>query len=70
MAQVSDFYKGIYGKEYSKHQISYLMKNSREELTKWLQSKLESHYLVFYINTTFINNRRDKSDSKEDIILF
>lgn len=63
--QVSDVYEEIYGKEYSKQQISYLMKDSREEVDIWLNRKLESHYLVLYIDATFVHTRRDKSVSKE-----
>lgn len=63
--QVSDVYEEIYGKDYSKQQISYLMKDSREEVSVWLKRKLESHYLVLYIDATFVHTRRDKSVSKE-----
>ncbi len=63
--QVSDVYEEIYGKEYSKQQISYLMKDSREEVSIWLKRKLDSHYLVFYIDATFVHTRREKSVSKE-----
>ena len=34
--QVSDVYEEIYGKDYSKQQISDLMKDSREEVSVWL----------------------------------
>ena len=63
--QVSDIYEEIYGKDYSKQQISYLMKDSREEVSIWLKRKLDSHYLVLYIDATFVHTRRDKSVSKE-----
>lgn len=63
--QVSDVYEEIYGKDYSKQQISYLMKESREEITIWLERQLEEHYLVLYIDATFVHTRRDKSVSKE-----
>lgn len=63
--QVSDVYSEIYGKNYSKQQISYLMKDSREEVCVWLNRKLESHYLVLYIDATFVHTRRDKSVKKE-----
>lgn len=39
--KVSDVYEEIYGKEYSKQQISYLMKESREEVPIWLKKKLK-----------------------------
>lgn len=63
--QVSDVYEEIYGKDYSKQQISYLMKDSREEVSIWLNRKLDSHYLVLYIDATFVHTRREKSVSKE-----
>ncbi|MGL5112531.1 MAG: IS256 family transposase [Flavobacterium sp.] len=63
--QVSDIYEEIYGKDYSKQQISYLMKESREEITIWLDRQLEEHYLVLYIDATFVHTRRDRSVSKE-----
>jgi putative transposase len=63
--QVSDVYEEIYGKEYSKQQISYLMKESREEVSLWLNRGLDSHYLVLYIDATFVHTRRDKSVNKE-----
>lgn len=63
--QVSDIYEEIYGKDYSKQQISYLMKESREEIYLWLNRSLESHYLVLYIDATFVHTRRDKSVNKE-----
>ena len=63
--QVSDLYEEIYGKVYSKQQNSYLMKESREEITICLDLQLEEHYLVLYIDATFVHTRRDKSVSKE-----
>jgi transposase-like protein len=63
--QVSDIYQEIYGKDYSKQQISYLMKDSREEVSVWLNRRLDTHYLVLYIDATFVHTRRDKSVSKE-----
>ncbi|NRT15975.1 transposase-like protein [Flavobacterium sp. 28A] len=41
------------------------MKDSREEVSIWLKHKLDSHYLVFYIDATFVHTRREKSVSKE-----
>lgn len=63
--QVSDVYEEIYGKDYSKQQISYLMKESREEINIWLERRLEEHYLVLYIDATFVHTRRDNSVAKE-----
>jgi putative transposase len=41
------------------------MKDSREEVSVWLNRKLDSHYLVLYIDATFVHTRRDKSLRKE-----
>jgi putative transposase len=63
--QVSDVYEELYGKDYSKQQISYLMKESKREIEIWLERSLDSHYLVFYIDATFVHTRREDSVSKE-----
>ena len=63
--QVCDIYEELYGKSYSKQQVSYLMKESREEIYLWLSRQLETHYLVLYIDAIFVHTRRDESVSKE-----
>jgi len=63
--QVSDIYEEIYGKDYSKQQISYLMKESKKEIEIWLIRELDEHYLVIYIDATFVHTRRDDSVKKE-----
>jgi putative transposase len=63
--QVSDIYEELYGKDYSKQQISYLMKESKKEIELWLKRDLEEHYLVLYIDATFVHTRRDESVKKE-----
>ena len=63
--QISDIYEELYGKSYSKQQVSYLMKESREEIHLWLSRNLESHYLVLYVDALFVHTRRDQSVSKE-----
>lgn len=63
--QVSDVYEELYGKDYSKQQISYLMKESKKEIELWLKRELEEHYLVLYIDATFVHTRRDESVKKE-----
>ncbi len=40
-----------------------LMNDSREEVSVWLNRKLDAHYLVIYIDATFVHTRRDKSVS-------
>lgn len=63
--QVSDVYEELYGKDYIKQQISYLMKESKKEIELWLKRDLEEHYLVLYIDATFVHTRRDESVKKE-----
>lgn len=63
--QVSEVYEELYGKSYSKQQISYLMKESRDEIHLWLSRQLSEHYLVLYIDAIFVHTRRDQCVSKE-----
>jgi len=63
--QIGQVYHDVYGKHYSKSQVSFLMKDSREEVAIWLERQLESHYLVVYIDATFVSTRRDKNVCKE-----
>jgi len=63
--QIGNVYEEVYGKNYSKSQVSFLMKESREEIDVWINRSLDSHYLVIYVDATFVSTRRDKSVSKE-----
>jgi putative transposase len=63
--QIGKIYDEVYGKHYSKAQISFLMNDAREEVNLWLSKQLEAHYLAIYIDATFVSTRRDKSVSKE-----
>lgn len=63
--QIGSVYSEVYGKEYSKAQISFLMQEAREETSIWLERKLDPHYLVIYIDATYVSTRRDNSVSKE-----
>lgn len=63
--QVSDVFEEVYGKTYSKQQISTLMKESKTEIHTWLNRRLDKHYLVIYIDAIFVHTRRDNSVSKE-----
>jgi putative transposase len=68
--QVSSVFEDVYGKDYSKQQISYLMKESKSNVHKWLKRRLESHYLVVYFDAVFVHTRRDESVSKEGYYSF
>ena len=50
--------------------VSYLSTNCREDVEQWLNRRLSSHYLVIYIDTTFIATHRDKQVLKKLIISF
>ena len=63
--QIGDISETIYGRTYSKQQVSYLSNTCREDVDKWLKRSLSSHYLAVYIDATFIATRRDKQVSKE-----
>ncbi|NLL27639.1 MAG: IS256 family transposase [Bacteroidales bacterium] len=63
--QIGDVFNDLYGKDYSKQQISYLMKASKAHVHTWLSRRLESHYLVVFFDATFVHTRREDSVSKE-----
>ena len=63
--QIGQVYHDVYGKHYSKSQVSFLMNEAREDAAIWLERTLDSHYLVLYIDATFVSTRRDKNVSKE-----
>ena len=63
--QIGEISETIYGRSYSKQQVSYLSTNCREDVEQWLNRRLSSHYLAIYIDATFITTRRDKQVSKE-----
>ena len=63
--QIGEISETIYGRTYSKQQVSYLSNSCREDVDKWLNRSLSSHYLAVYIDATFIATRRDKQVSKE-----
>lgn len=63
--QVGSVYEDVYGKDYSKQQISYLIKESKDHVHTWLSRRLESDYLVVYFDATFVHTRRDECVCKE-----
>ena len=62
---ISGIWEELYGKTYSTSQISYLMRESKENVIIWLSRDLDSHYLVIYIDATYVSVRRENSVSKE-----
>ena len=63
--QIGEVSECVYGRSYSKQQVSYLANSCRDDVEKWLCRNLSSHYLAVYIDATFISTRRDRQVSKE-----
>lgn len=63
--QIGEISNCIYGRSYSKQQVSHLANSCREDVEVWLSRHLSSHYLAVYIDATFIATRRDREVSKE-----
>ena len=63
--QIDEISDSIYGRAYSRQQVSYLSRSCREDVEQWLGRALFPHYLAVYIDATFISTRRDGQVSKE-----
>lgn len=63
--QVGELFGEIYGKSYSSSQVSRMFDYAREEVSEWLQRRLDSYYPILFIDATFIPTRRVDSVSKE-----
>lgn len=63
--QIGEISNCVYGRSYSKQQVSHLAGSCREDVERWLCRSLSSHYLAAYIDATFISTRRDRQVSKE-----
>lgn len=63
--QIGEISECVYGRSYSKQQISHLTQSCRADVEQWLSRGLSAHYLVVYIDATFISTRRDSQVSKE-----
>jgi putative transposase len=63
--QIGEISECVYGRSYSKQQVSYLASSCREDVEQWLRRDLSPHYLAVYIDATFISTRRDRQVSKE-----
>ena len=50
--QIGEISETIYGRSYSKQQVSYLSNSCREDVVQWLKRSLSSHYLAVYIDAT------------------
>lgn len=63
--QIGEISEAVYGRTYSKQQVSRLACSCREDVMQWLSRGLEDYYPVLYIDATFIATRRDREVSKE-----
>ena len=63
--QIGEISDCVYGRAYSKQQVSHLAGSCRDDVERWLGRSLSSHYLAAYIDATFISTRRDRQVSKE-----
>jgi len=63
--QIGEIFHELYGKYYSKSQVSRMFNYAREQVTQWLERPLEAYYPIVYIDAIFISTRRGDSVSKE-----
>ena len=63
--QIGEISDCVYGRAYSKQQVSHLAGSCRDDVERWLGRSLSSHYLAVYIDATFVSTRRDRQVSKE-----
>ena len=62
---IGEICERIYGRQYSKQQVSFLSNACREDINAWLLRPLSKRYLVLYIDATYVPTRRDRSISQE-----
>ena len=63
--QVADIFDDLYGKHYSKSQVSRIFVRAKEQVYQWLERPLEKYYPIIYIDAVFIPVRREESVSRE-----
>lgn len=63
--QVGEVFDELYGRHYSKSNISRIFDYAREEVQAWLERPLEAYYPILYIDAVFISTRRVDSVMKE-----
>ncbi|MDY3914498.1 MAG: transposase, partial [Phocaeicola sp.] len=63
--QIGEVAEELYGKHYSKQQVSYLSRSCAEEVEAWLNRELSSRYLAVFIDATFSPTRREDSVRRE-----
>ena len=63
--QIGEVAEELYGKHYSKQQVSYLSRSCIEEVEAWLNRELSNRYLAVFIDATFSPTRREDSVCRE-----
>ena len=63
--QIGQISERVYSRIYSKQQISYLVQATQTDVNTWLVRGLASHYLVVYIDATFVPTRREHRVTQE-----
>lgn len=63
--QIGEVAEELYGKHYSKQQVSYLSRSCAEEVEAWLNRELANRYLAVFIDATFSPTRRGDSVRRE-----
>ena len=63
--QIGQISERLYSRIYSKQQISYLVQATQTDVNTWLVRDLASHYLVVYIDATFVPTRREHRVTQE-----
>ena len=63
--QIGQISEHIYARSYSKQQISYLVHATQTDVFTWLKRNLAPHYLIVYIDATYVPTRREHSVARE-----
>ena len=63
--QIGEVAEELYGKHYSKQQVSYLSRSCAKEVEAWLNRELANRYLAVFIDATFSPTRRGDSVRRE-----
>jgi transposase-like protein len=63
--QIGAVFEEIYGKHYSKAQVSRLLDRAREEVQAWLARPLAAYYPIVFVDAIFVPTRRGDQVSHE-----
>ena len=63
--QIGEISQEIYGRYYSKQQVSFLARGCKSEIDAWLLRSLSPRYLVVYLDATYVSTRREERVHQE-----